>query len=139
MRKVKDGFAGQRFITISASDTNIMSHHLLTKGLYVTSMGYFPKEKYHFFQRPAGFEDYILFYVQKVVVRWLSMTMSISWKQSGTSSSPKVPHTITEATRRNSGPSIGYISEGRAPNTCVKICINHVPSLMPLIHASLSV
>lgn len=62
MRKIKEGYAGQRFITISASDTDTMSRNPLTKGVFVTSMGYFPKARYHYFQRPKGWDDYILFY-----------------------------------------------------------------------------
>lgn len=62
MRKIREGFLGQRYITISAHDIDVMCHNPLTKNLYVTYMGYFPKAKYHYYERPAGWADHILFY-----------------------------------------------------------------------------
>lgn len=61
-----DGFDGQRAIVIPRK---ILSAYCYTNKLisnaYITDIGYYPKAKYHYRERPLGSEQHILIYCQE--------------------------------------------------------------------------
>jgi len=56
------GFAGERFIYLPLPLLEIIKDSPLTGDLYVYSMGFFARAKYHYINRPTGCEQYILIY-----------------------------------------------------------------------------
>ena len=62
MRK-KEGFQGQKAIVLPR---NILSkfceRNRITSNLYITDIGYYPKAKFHYRERPRGAEQHILIY-----------------------------------------------------------------------------
>lgn len=62
MPKLKEGFKGQRLITISPEILSSSQNNPLTKSLYITKIGFFPTVKYHFNQKEKGVGYYILIY-----------------------------------------------------------------------------
>lgn len=61
--KKKEGFQGQKAIVLPR---NILSKYCernkITSNLYVTDIGYYPKAKFHYRERPRGAEQHILIY-----------------------------------------------------------------------------
>jgi len=62
MPKLKEGFKGQRLITISPEILLSSQHNPLTKSLYITKIGFFPAVKYHYNRKDKGVDYYILIY-----------------------------------------------------------------------------
>jgi len=62
MPKLKEGFKGQRLITISPEILLISQNNPLTKSLYTTKIGFFPASKYHYNRKDKGVDYYILIY-----------------------------------------------------------------------------
>jgi len=62
MPKLKEGFKGQRLITISPEILLSSQNNPLTKSLYATKIGFFPSVKYHFNRKEEGVDYYILIY-----------------------------------------------------------------------------
>lgn len=60
--KIRDGFQGEKLISIPESALNKAIPHFIPNQPYVTHIGYFPKAMYHYRQRIQGCEDDILFY-----------------------------------------------------------------------------
>lgn len=62
--KKRDGFAGELLISIPQNVLAgaIQKGQILPHQLYVSHIGYFPKALYHYYQRPQGCVDNILFY-----------------------------------------------------------------------------
>jgi AraC-like DNA-binding protein len=61
----KEGFQGQKAIVLPR---NILSQYCernkITNNLYVTDIGYYPKARFHYRERPRGAEQHILIYCQ---------------------------------------------------------------------------
>jgi len=63
MIKKKEGFQGQRAIVLPRKIiSSLCLTNPITKGLYVTDIGYYPKAKHHYRQRPHGADQHILIY-----------------------------------------------------------------------------
>jgi AraC-like DNA-binding protein/mannose-6-phosphate isomerase-like protein (cupin superfamily) len=61
MIKKKEGFQGQRAIVLPRKIVNdFCLTNAITKGLYVTDIGYYPKAKHHYRQRQHGADQHIL-------------------------------------------------------------------------------
>ena len=60
--KIRDGFQGEKLISIPTSVLNKVLPRISSGQLYITHIGYFPKAKYHYRQRKNGCTDNILFY-----------------------------------------------------------------------------
>src|SRR5574337_6453 len=63
MIKKKEGFQGQRAIVLPRKIiSDLCLTNAITKGLYVTDIGYYPKAKHHYRQRQHGADQHILIY-----------------------------------------------------------------------------
>ena len=62
MIKIKDGFKGERFISLPEKLLIEYSKDLLIGNLYVRKIGYFPKVKYHYVHKPQGTPYAMLIY-----------------------------------------------------------------------------
>ena len=65
MIRVRHGFSGQRLVVLPFYVIEEALHNPLNRGLAIHSMGYFPNAKYHFINREAGTDEYILIYCIK--------------------------------------------------------------------------
>lgn len=64
--KKKDGFKGQKAIVIPSQILSKQCEkNKLISTLYITDIGYYPKAKFHFRERPFGAEQHILIFCQK--------------------------------------------------------------------------
>lgn len=62
MLKKADGFSAQKIIVLPPYQLSEMVEHPIIKQLYITDIGYFPRAKHHFRERPDGCDSYIFFY-----------------------------------------------------------------------------
>jgi AraC-like DNA-binding protein len=61
--KIKDGFEGERQINVPREILiNKLRRQAFAKSLFITHIGYFPKAKFHYRERPRGCADNILLY-----------------------------------------------------------------------------
>jgi len=59
----KQGFKGQKIIVLPGKIvTDFLTKDPLTKGVYITDIGYYPKATYHYIERPKGIGQHILIY-----------------------------------------------------------------------------
>ena len=58
--KIADGFAGQIFHIIPQGSSRPLDSHHLVKALRVSSIGWFPRARHHFMERPQGAKQHIL-------------------------------------------------------------------------------
>lgn len=65
MAVINEGFKGQRLIVLPFYELDKMENNELTKDLQIHSLGHYPNAKYHFYERAAGSEEYILIYCVK--------------------------------------------------------------------------
>lgn len=61
-KKVKEGFVGQQMIVLPPDIKRAASKNSITKGLYLTAIGYYPRASYHDRERRAGSPQHILIY-----------------------------------------------------------------------------
>ena len=61
-QKKRDGFKGQKSIVLPDAIIGKLRRNPLTRLLYVTDIGYYPKAKFHFRKRPHGVDQHILIY-----------------------------------------------------------------------------
>lgn len=61
-KKVKEGFVGQQMIVLPPDVKKIVTKNPLTKGLYLTAIGYYPRASYHDRERRSGSSQHILLY-----------------------------------------------------------------------------
>lgn len=54
MIKIKEGFKGERFVSLPDELLNAYSHEPLIGNLYVRKIGFFPRVKYHYVQKDQG-------------------------------------------------------------------------------------
>ncbi len=59
----QEGFAGQVSVVLPDKIKKWITENPLISTLYVTDIGYYPKARYHFIERPKGAEEDILIYV----------------------------------------------------------------------------
>nr|WP_321375468.1 AraC family transcriptional regulator [uncultured Bacteroides sp.] len=62
MPQIKEGFKGQRLITISTEVLSNNRNNPLIQNLYITKIGFFPAVKYHYVNKENGVDYYILLY-----------------------------------------------------------------------------
>ena len=62
MIKIKDGFKGERFISLPEKLLDEYGDDPLTGNLYVRKIGYFPRVKYHYVQKDKGCDYAMLIY-----------------------------------------------------------------------------
>lgn len=62
MIKIKEGFKGERFVSLPDELLNAYSREPLIANLYVRKIGYFPKVKFHYVQKERGCEYAMLIY-----------------------------------------------------------------------------
>jgi AraC family transcriptional regulator of arabinose operon len=60
--KKKAGFEGQRLIILPSVIVEILAKHPITKQVFITDIGYFPKALNHYVERLAGLGRHILIY-----------------------------------------------------------------------------
>jgi len=61
--KKKEGFEGQKAIVIPRTILNKQcAHNPVINSLYITDIGYYPKAKFHYRERPHGADQHILIY-----------------------------------------------------------------------------
>ena len=66
MLKIKEGFKGERLISLPLFAIEKFKKDELGKELYLTNIGYFPNAEYHYCRREAANSaDYILIYCVK--------------------------------------------------------------------------
>lgn len=59
----REGFEGQKLIVLPKKIiTNFLNKDPLTRQIYITDIGYYPKAKYHYAERPAGISQFIIIY-----------------------------------------------------------------------------
>jgi len=62
MRKLKDGFQGERSIVLPSEVVAIEAHDPLASSLYVTDIGYYPAAQYHYRERTKPIMQHVLIY-----------------------------------------------------------------------------
>jgi AraC family transcriptional regulator of arabinose operon len=60
--KKSDGFHGQRLIILPKVIVDILKKHPITKHVFITDIGYFPKAVNHYVERKTGIDQHILIY-----------------------------------------------------------------------------
>jgi len=60
--KKSDGFQGQRLIILPKIIVDILKKHPITKQVFITDIGYFPKAMNHYVERKTGIGQHILIY-----------------------------------------------------------------------------
>ncbi|WP_183557417.1 AraC family transcriptional regulator [Mucilaginibacter sp. SP1R1] len=59
----RDGFDGQKLIVLPKKIiANFLSNDPVTRQIYITDIGYYPKASYHYAERPAGINQHIIIY-----------------------------------------------------------------------------
>lgn len=57
-----DGFESEKLLVLPEHVTSELAAHELTRELFVTDIGYFPRARYHYRERPGGCDTYIFIY-----------------------------------------------------------------------------
>lgn len=65
MPKIELGFTGERFIYIPIAMIDMIESSPLTNDLYLYSMGYFSRAKYHYINRPEGCDEFLFIYCRE--------------------------------------------------------------------------
>ena len=62
MLKLKDGFSGERALVLPLLVLEQLANDNLTRQLYITDIGYYPRAKHHFRQRSEPIDQYVFIY-----------------------------------------------------------------------------
>ncbi len=62
MRRVRDGFTGQKILVLPEEVSQLASQMPIIGNLCITDIGYFPTAHYHYVNRKTGIDKYILIY-----------------------------------------------------------------------------
>ncbi len=65
MLKIKEGFRGERSITLPPASIRMMEQHPIGSALHITDIGYYPEAAHHFRSRSESISEYILIYCVK--------------------------------------------------------------------------
>ncbi|MES2112359.1 MAG: AraC family transcriptional regulator [Bacteroidota bacterium] len=61
--RLREGFSGQRLIVLPRTIiSGFLNTDPITRHLYITDIGYYPKAKYHYAERPEGIDQHIIIY-----------------------------------------------------------------------------
>jgi AraC-like DNA-binding protein len=59
----REGFEGQRLIVLPKKViADFLTRDLVTRQIYITDIGYYPKAEFHYAERPAGISQHIIIY-----------------------------------------------------------------------------
>ena len=125
MLKIKEGFKGERLISLPLFAIEKFKKDELGKELYLTNIGYFPNAEYHYCRREAANSaDYILIYCVKGE-GWLEYNgKKIKLQKISSLSFHKACPMLTEAAKGSRGLSTGYTSTVKKPGISVKVSIS---------------
>lgn len=63
LSRKRQGFEGQRLIVLPKKITaDFLTRDPVTRQIYITDIGYYPKAKFHYVERPAGISQHIIIY-----------------------------------------------------------------------------
>lgn len=62
MARIKEGFKGERMLSLPQDILHKYSQHPLVKPLFIRKLGFFPKVKYHYVQKERGVDYCLLLY-----------------------------------------------------------------------------
>lgn len=62
MKKIADGFSGEKGITLPHNICNFLANSPICRQLYITHIGYYPDAKFHYRERPKGTSENIFIY-----------------------------------------------------------------------------
>ena len=65
IKKVKEGFIGQKMVVLPPDIRKEVSENTLISGIYLTAIGFYPHAVYHDRERGNGSQEYILLYCAK--------------------------------------------------------------------------
>lgn len=65
MEKIAEGFKGEKAIITPYNIRNFQAGNTITRQLYITHIGYYPKAKYHFRERTNGTNENIFIYCEE--------------------------------------------------------------------------
>ena len=80
MRRIRDGFTGQKMLVLPKQVVKDTASCGLTKNLYLTDIGFFPDARYHYVERSFKFPQYILIYCVSGA-GWYKLSQEIEIKQ----------------------------------------------------------
>lgn len=64
MEKIAEGFKGEKAIVTPYNIRHYQHENVITRQLFITHIGYYPKAKYHFRERSQGTKEYIFIYCE---------------------------------------------------------------------------
>jgi AraC-like DNA-binding protein len=64
MERLAEGFKGEKAIVTPYNIRHYQAKNTITKQLYITHIGYYPRAKYHFRERTAGTQEYVFIYCE---------------------------------------------------------------------------
>lgn len=122
MVKIKEGFKGERLVSLPEELLASYRREPLINNLYVRKIGFFPRVKYHFLQKEHGCDYAMLIYCTEGKDGIVSSVNNIPWRNTNISSSLPVSPTHSGQTREIHGLFTGYTSKGSfAINSCRRI------------------
>jgi hypothetical protein len=113
MIKIKEGFKGERSISLPEELLTQYSKDPLIGNLYVRKIGFFPKVKYHFVQKDKGCNYSMLIYCTDGKGWYRIKGKEYRIEQTSTSSSRPTNPMLSGPTRKIRGLSTGSISGER--------------------------
>ena len=122
MVKIKEGFKGERFVSLPEELLASYRREPLINNLYVRKIGFFPRVKYHFLQKEHGCDYAMLIYCTegKGWYRILGKQYTVE-KYQYIIIPPGIPYSSGQ-TREIHGLFTGYTSKGSfAINSCRRI------------------
>ena len=83
MKKIPEGFKGEKAIVLPYSIRDFQATNMLTEDLFVTHIGYYPHAKFHFRNRKSGASEYIIIYCEegRGWIHIVGETFNLSQKQ----------------------------------------------------------
>lgn len=65
IEKIAEGFKGEKAIILPYNIRSYQALNNVTRQLYVTHIGYYPRAKYHFRERKSGANQYIFIFCEE--------------------------------------------------------------------------
>jgi AraC family transcriptional regulator, arabinose operon regulatory protein len=66
IQRKREGFEGQRLIVLPKKITSdFLTRDMVTKQVYITDIGYYPKARFHYIHRSAGIGQHIIIYCEE--------------------------------------------------------------------------
>ncbi|MFT3739656.1 MAG: AraC family transcriptional regulator [Breznakibacter sp.] len=64
MEKIAEGFRGEKAIVTPYNIRHYQAKNAITRQMYITHIGYYPRARFHFRERPRGTAEYIFIYCE---------------------------------------------------------------------------